>query len=93
MTIANYLDVAQLYEGQMVAFLQDLVRIPSVNGRHPEKAVAQRIAAEAAKLNLPVQLIAADPERPNVLVQWGESPAGFALIAHTDTVAEGDHAL
>jgi hypothetical protein len=37
MTIANYLDVAQLYEGQMVAFLQDLVRIPSVNGRHPEK--------------------------------------------------------
>ena len=62
----------------MVAFLQDMVRIPSVNGRHPEKAVAQRIVAEAAKLNLSVQLIAADPERPNVLVQWGKGAAGNA---------------
>jgi acetylornithine deacetylase/succinyl-diaminopimelate desuccinylase-like protein len=63
-TTPNYLELAQAYEAKMVAFLQDLVRIPSVNGRHSEKAVAQRIAAEADKLNLPVQLIAGGRRGP-----------------------------
>ena len=89
----NYLELAQAYEAEMVAFLGDLVRIPSVNGRHGETAVAQRILEEAAKLNLPAQLVAADPERANAVVQWGEGAAGFAFIGHIDTVAEGDHSL
>jgi acetylornithine deacetylase/succinyl-diaminopimelate desuccinylase-like protein len=86
----NLLPLAQAQETAVTAFLQDLVRIPSVNGRHAEKALAQRIAAEAHKLNLPAQFIAADAERPNVLVHWGEGAAGFALIGHMDTVAEGE---
>jgi acetylornithine deacetylase/succinyl-diaminopimelate desuccinylase-like protein len=74
----------------VVAFLQDLVSIPSVNGRDSEAAVAERIADEAAMLELESRLIAADKNRPNVLVEWGDGPAGFALIGHMDTVAEGD---
>ena len=34
--------------------------------------------------------MARDAARPNVLAQWGHGARGFALIAHTDTVAAGD---
>ncbi|MDX9952622.1 MAG: M20 family metallopeptidase [Anaerolineae bacterium] len=77
---------------EMTAFLQELVRTPSVNGRETERAVARCVAAEAARLNFEAQLVARDPARPNVLVTWGQGPAGFAFIAHTDTVAEGNPA-
>ncbi len=84
--------LAREREAELLAFLQDLVRIPSVNGRDTEAAVAERICAEAARLGLPAELSAADPARPNALAWWGEGPAGFALIGHMDTVAEGDPA-
>jgi succinyl-diaminopimelate desuccinylase len=77
------------YQVRMVDFLRDLVRIPSVNGRHPEEALARRVLGEAESLGLTCRLIAKDPSRPNVLVSIGEGQAGFALIAHMDTVAEG----
>jgi succinyl-diaminopimelate desuccinylase len=73
-----------------VAFLQDLVRIPSVNGRNTEAAVARRVVEEAERLDLPARLVAADPERPNVLVELGDGAKGFALVAHLDTVEEGE---
>ena len=91
-TAHELISIAHEYEAALIAFLQDLVRIRSVNGREGEKAVAERIAGEAQRLELPAQLIAADPDRPNVLVSWGRGEAGFALIGHMDTVAEGDPA-
>ncbi len=78
------------YEAPLLAFLQDLVRLKSVNGRHSEKAVAERIVAEAKSLGLAGRLIAKAPLRPNALVRWGSGPRGFALIGHMDTVAAGD---
>lgn len=74
---------------RMTAFLQDLVRIPSVNGRDPETPVAERIAAEARALGLESELLGKQPGRQNVLAQWGSGPAGFAIIGHIDTVSEG----
>lgn len=76
----------------LLALLQDLVRLRSVNGRDSEAALAQRLAQEAERLGLAAELVALDPARPNVLVRWGHGPAGFALIGHMDTVAEGDAA-
>jgi succinyl-diaminopimelate desuccinylase len=84
------LDQARHYEAPLIAFLQDLVRIPSVNGRDNEAAVAARIQQEAQALDFESELIAADPARPNVLVTWGSGDNAFALIGHTDTVSEGD---
>ena len=85
--------VARFYEKEALSFLQDLVRLPSVNGRNSETAVARRIAAEAERLGLAAELVASDPERSNVLVTFGEGACGFALIGHMDTVAAGDDAL
>ena len=78
------------YEAPLLTFLQELVRLKSVNGRHSEKAVAERIVAEAVQLGLAAQLIAKEPLRPNALVRWGSGSRGFALIGHVDTVAAGD---
>jgi succinyl-diaminopimelate desuccinylase len=81
--------LARPYLPEVVRFLGDLVRIPSVNGRNAEMAVARRIAAEAEKLALPARLAASDPQRPNALVEWGSGKAGFVFVGHMDTVAEG----
>lgn len=89
-TASDLLSMAQQRQEEVVAFLQDLVRIPSVNGRDGEAAVAQRVAEEAIRLGLESRLVGSEAARPNVLVEWGDGPAGFALIGHMDTVAEGD---
>ncbi len=86
---SDWKGLAQPYLLEVVRFLQDLVRIPSVNGRDSEAGVARRVAAEAEKLNLPVRLVASDPQRPNVLVEWGLGKNGFIFVGHMDTVAEG----
>ena len=84
------LSAAEQHQAEAVAFLQDLVRIPSVNGQDDESTLAQRVAEEAERLGLGAQLAGAEPNRSNVLVHWGDGPAGFALIGHMDTVAAGD---
>jgi succinyl-diaminopimelate desuccinylase len=85
-------NASQSYQPGVVAFLQDLVRTRSVNGRDPEKEMAERIIQEATRLNLDNQLAASDPERPNVLVNLGRGASGFLLVGHMDTVPEGDPA-
>ena len=89
---SKLLQKAQAYAPQAEKFLGDLVRIPSVNKRDPEKNVAERIHDEALKLGFESKFVAKDPERPNVLARYGSGKTGFALIGHIDTVAEGEHA-
>jgi acetylornithine deacetylase/succinyl-diaminopimelate desuccinylase-like protein len=81
---------ARRYEAHLIAFVQDLVRIRSVNGRESEAGVAMRVVEEARRLGLRAELVAAEMGRPNVIVEWGDGTAGFALIGHMDTVAEGE---
>jgi succinyl-diaminopimelate desuccinylase len=87
--ISALLSNARRYQQDLVAFLRDLVRIPTVNGLHSEAPLAERIQAEAGKLGLESHLVALQPERPNILVTYGTGPERFALIGHMDTVAEG----
>lgn len=87
--ISALLSGAARYQSDLTAFLRDLVRIRSVNGRDPEGPLAIRIQEEANKLGLESRLVALQPERPNILVTYGAGADRFALIAHMDTVAEG----
>jgi len=86
------LTAAGKYQKDLTAFLRDLVRIPSVNGRDTEAALAGRIQVEANKLGFESRLVALQPERPNILVTYGAGADRFALISHMDTVAMGDPA-
>ena len=88
----DLLSAARTYQQDLIAFLRDLVRIPSVNGRDPERLLAERIQAEADRLGFESRLIALQPERPNILVNYGNGMDRFAMIGHMDTVAEGDPA-
>lgn len=81
---------ANKYKTDLIDFLRDLVRIPSVNGRDTEHLLAERIQMEAHKLGLESNLVALQSERPNILVTYGSGSESFALIGHMDTVAEGD---
>ena len=81
---------ARKYERDLTDFLCDLVRIPTVNGRDPEAPLAQRIEEEARRLGFDTRLVALQSDRPNILVNYGEGADGFAIIAHMDTVAEGN---
>lgn len=75
----------------VIKLCQDLIRTPSVNGRNPERAVAERVADFARSYGLAVDLPALDPQRPNVLVRAGPpGDAALLLVAHLDTVAEGE---
>jgi len=87
---SSLLTSAATYQSDLTAFLRDLVRIPSVNGRDPESPLAERIQREANKLGLESRLAALQPERPNILVAYGTGTERFALIAHMDTVSEGN---
>ena len=80
------------YQPALTGFLCDLVRIPSVNGRDSERSLVIRIEEEARKLGLDSRLVSLQPDRPNILVTYGVGTDRFALIAHMDTVAEGDPA-
>ena len=86
----DLLSLARERQAEVAAFLQDLVRIPSVNGRDDELGVATRVAEEADRLGFRPRLVGAEAGRPNVLVEWGGGADGFALVGHMDTVAEGD---
>jgi acetylornithine deacetylase/succinyl-diaminopimelate desuccinylase-like protein len=80
---------AKAYMPDLQTFLQDLVRIPSVNGRDTEKNVADRILEEGRRLGFYSRPALKDESRPNALVELGSGKNGFALIGHMDTVAEG----
>jgi acetylornithine deacetylase/succinyl-diaminopimelate desuccinylase-like protein len=88
--LSALLSAAEGYQPDLVAFLRDLVRIPTVNGRDVEAPLAFRIEQEARKLGLKSRKVALQPERPNILVSYGEGSDSFALIAHMDTVADGN---
>ena len=68
-----------------------MVRTPSVNGRDPEKHIAGLIAETAAGYGLETEILAADPERPNVLVHAGPpGETALLLVGHLDTVPVSD---
>ena len=72
-----------------VAVLRSLVRADSINPPgHTANAVA---AALAALQGLPAEIIAATPEKPNIVVQLDNGPGQIVhLNAHLDTVPPGD---
>ncbi|MCW5850594.1 MAG: M20/M25/M40 family metallo-hydrolase [Anaerolineae bacterium] len=78
---------------ELITLLQTLVQTPSVNGVHPEAAVAEVVARFAQAHGLAVEVVARAAARPNVLVRLGPpGEVGLLLVAHTDTVAPGDEA-
>lgn len=72
-----------------VAVLRALVRADSINP--PGHTAAAVTAALAALQGLPTEIIAANPEKPNIVVRLDNGPGPIVhLNAHLDTVPPGD---
>jgi len=81
----------QYYASDIIKFIQNLVRVPSINGINNETNIIKLIAREAKKLNLPFQIISKDKNHPNIFVGNNFSKKkGLLLIAHVDTADVGD---
>jgi acetylornithine deacetylase/succinyl-diaminopimelate desuccinylase-like protein len=87
MTDTYFADAREL-ETDLVQFMQDIIRIPSLSSE--EGAVIKRIHDEMQKLGY--DEVRVDP-MGNVLGRIGNGPIVIALDGHVDTVDVGDLSL
>ena len=82
-------DAIETMGDEIVATLQDLVRLPSITGE--EKEVGAYVAAFCRDMGLPVEVVEAEPGRPNVIATWDGGNAGPSLLFndHMDIVPPG----
>jgi putative selenium metabolism hydrolase len=83
----DYLALARAHEKPLVAFLRDLIAIPSLSSQ--EGPVINRIAAEMKVLGY--DEITIDP-MGNLIGRLGSGPKVIAIDGHVDTVDVGDRA-
>lgn len=75
---------------QIVALASRLIAIPSTSGE--ERAVMDAVVAWCAGRAVACDIVALDPQRPNVIVTIGDSAAGPTVVmnGHLDTVPVSD---
>ena len=84
----NYLSDARKLEADLTAFMQDIIRIPSLSSQ--EGNVIERIRQEMEKLDF--DEVTVDP-MGNLIGRIGSGPQIVALDGHVDTVDVGDRSL
>ena len=74
-------------EASAVELLRSLIREDTVNPPGNERALQERLAAELTEAGFECELLAAEPERPNLLarLRGGDGPT-LAYLGHVDTV-------
>ncbi len=81
---------AEKLKPDLIKFCQDLVRIPSVSGEHPEEKIAKFIEEHARALGLRVQVVAKDKRRPNLVIDSDPNKKeNFLFLGHMDTIGIG----
>jgi acetylornithine deacetylase/succinyl-diaminopimelate desuccinylase-like protein len=73
---------------EIVSLAKELVAIPSPSGE--ERAVMEFVAGWCAARGLSHQLLAHDPDRPNVVVSIGDGGPTLVMNGHLDTVPVSD---
>ncbi len=84
----SYLNDARKLEADLTAFMQDIIRIPSLSSQ--EGNVIERIREEMEKLDF--DEVTVDP-MGNLIGRIGSGPRVIALDGHVDTVDVGDRSL
>ena len=85
---STWYDGALEFKADLVKFMQDIIRIPSLSSQ--ESAVIERIREEMQRLDY--DEVTVDP-MGNLLGRIGHGPRVIALDGHVDTVDVGDPAL
>jgi len=84
----NYYAEAKALEPDLAAFMQDIIRIPSLSSK--EGAVIERMRAEMLRVGFDEVVV--DP-MGNLIGRIGSGPFMIALDGHADTVDTGDLSL
>jgi len=82
--------VAKVSRDEIVEIASRLIAIPSPSGQ--ERAVMEWVAAWCGERGLTHQIVAGDPDRPNVVISVGDPSSGPTLVmnGHLDTVPVSD---
>jgi succinyl-diaminopimelate desuccinylase len=80
----------QVDRDEIVAIASRLIAVPSVSGE--ERAVMEDVARWCAANDLRHEVLASDPDRPNVVITIGDPAAGPTIVmnGHLDTVPVSD---
>jgi succinyl-diaminopimelate desuccinylase len=89
---ANEPDLSRRIEAmreEIVGTLRDLIRIPSITG--DEARIGAHVAAICRSMGLEVEIVEAEPGRPNVIARWDSGLPGPHLLLndHLDMVPPG----
>src|SRR3954468_115487 len=97
--LPSLLDSVDAAQDEIVSFLQDLVRIPTVNaGARPDTGDETRachlLATKLEIANIPYEILESAPGRGNLIARLGQ-PGGkrLLLMSHTDVVPVEDESL
>src|SRR5215207_2188469 len=82
--------VDRLDRDEIVALASRLISIPSASGE--ERAVMEEVIRWSSSVDLPYEVIDADPDRPNVVISLGDPATGPTIVmnGHLDTVPVSD---
>lgn len=86
-------DQIEARAAELIELCRELIRVPSVNGVHPEEGVARVIAGALAARGVQPDMPSYEAGRPNVTAEVGRGERALILVGHMDTVPEGDPAL
>src|SRR5665213_1658290 len=77
-------------EQEIVDTLRALVKIPSLTGE--EREIGEFVAEKCRDMELSVEVIEAEPGRPNVVAVWDTGVPGrsLLLVDHLDTFPPGE---
>jgi succinyl-diaminopimelate desuccinylase len=75
---------------EIVALASRLISIPSASSE--ERAVIEEVIRWSSSVDLPYEVIDADPDRPNVVISLGDPATGPTIVmnGHLDTVPVSD---
>lgn len=87
----------QIDDGQLVDWIQQLTRIPSVwkpDLNQGEEEAARWVEARCQEIGLQTHFEIVEPGRPNIIALYGNNDGPTLMFeGHTDVVTEGDEAL
>ncbi len=82
--------LSEIREEDIVKFLQQLVRVPSVNPPGDVRAASEIVKSTLAANGFSTRTVGVDDQRPNLIASFGQGNPVLCFNAHLDVVPSGE---
>jgi succinyl-diaminopimelate desuccinylase len=82
--------LAEIYQEEIVEFLQTLIRVPTVNPPGDVRAASEIARTTLVANGFSSQIVGVDEERPNLIASVGQGNPVLCFNAHLDVVPPGE---